>query len=151
GTAQLAGSNLPPDRALAAFNWIDRAARAAKAAGDRRTLDQLRADAMLDRLSGRPFCLDLYPAMEPVPAAADQAARGGGRTNESPDDLTRPYRPSRPVSRPGYLKPRSRKQPHVPGRGVVAPGTRNTARTANGPTGPAAAARGANAAAARGA
>jgi hypothetical protein len=72
GTAQLSGMNLPPDRAAAADNWIDRLARAAKADGDTRTLEQLRADAMLDLLAGLPF--DLHPSLDPLTAAADTAA-----------------------------------------------------------------------------
>ncbi len=72
GTAQLSGINLPPDRAAAADNWIDRLARAAKADGDTRTLDQLRSDAMLDLLAGLPF--HLHPSLDPLTAAADAEA-----------------------------------------------------------------------------
>jgi Domain of unknown function (DUF222) len=56
GTAELGGVNLPPDRAAAAFNRLDRLAIAARSAGDPRTLTQLRADAMLDLLAGRATC-----------------------------------------------------------------------------------------------
>ncbi len=73
GTAQLSGLNLPADRAAAADNWLDRLARAAKSDGDVRTLDQLRADAMLDLLAGRP--LQLHPCTDPLTAAADAEAR----------------------------------------------------------------------------
>src|SRR5262245_26620953 len=69
GTAQLTGRNLPPDRAAAADNWIDRLARAAKADGDTRTLEQLRADAMLDLLAGLTF--QLHPSTDPLTTAAD--------------------------------------------------------------------------------
>ena len=55
GTACLAGSNLPPDQALAAHDRVARLARAARAAGDPRTLAQLRADAFLALLAGIPF------------------------------------------------------------------------------------------------
>jgi Domain of unknown function (DUF222) len=71
GTARLSGVNLPPDRAAAADNWIDRLARAAKADGDSRTLQQLRADAMLDLLAGVSF--ELHPSTDPLTAAADAA------------------------------------------------------------------------------
>jgi hypothetical protein len=52
GTATLAGHHLPPDRAATAAARIDALARAAKRAGDRRTLDELRADLLLDILNG---------------------------------------------------------------------------------------------------
>jgi Domain of unknown function (DUF222) len=57
GTATLAGVCLPPDRAAAAADRVERLARAARADGDARNLDQLRADAMLALLSGAPFTL----------------------------------------------------------------------------------------------
>jgi hypothetical protein len=52
GTATLAGYHLPPDRAATAAARVDALARAAKHAGDPRTLDQLRADLLLDLLNG---------------------------------------------------------------------------------------------------
>jgi hypothetical protein len=52
GTAALLASGLPAERAKAAANRIDQLARAAKHAGDSRTMDQLRADTMLDLLVG---------------------------------------------------------------------------------------------------
>jgi hypothetical protein len=52
GTATLAGYHLPADRAATAAARIDALARAAKHAGDPRTLDQLRADVYLDVLNG---------------------------------------------------------------------------------------------------
>ena len=55
GTAFLGACNLPPHLAAAAFNYLDRLARAAKALGDPRTLPQLRADVYLALLSGEPF------------------------------------------------------------------------------------------------
>ena len=70
GTAQLSGTNLPVDRAAAAEDRLDRLARAAKADGDARTLDQLRADAMLDALAGIPF--QLRPGHYPYTADADR-------------------------------------------------------------------------------
>ena len=84
GTAQLSGLNLPPDRAAAADNWIDRLARAAKADGDTRTLDQLRADAMLDLLAGIPF--HLHPSFDPLTAAADTAAAAADRAADADAD-----------------------------------------------------------------
>ena len=56
GTAQLSAINLPPAAAAAAFDRVDRIARAAKSFGDVRTLAQLRADATLDLLSGGRSC-----------------------------------------------------------------------------------------------
>ncbi|MBO0871514.1 MAG: DUF222 domain-containing protein, partial [Micromonosporaceae bacterium] len=52
GTATLLGTGLPAERTRAAANRIDQLARAAKQAGDARTMDQLRADTMLDLLDG---------------------------------------------------------------------------------------------------
>jgi uncharacterized protein DUF222 len=72
GTAHLSGTNLPVDRAAAAEDRLDRLARAAKADGDTRTLDQLRADALLDTLTGIPF--RLRPSTDPATAAADREA-----------------------------------------------------------------------------
>ena len=48
GTATLAGCHLPPDRAATAAARIDALARAAKRAGDSRSMDELRADLYLD-------------------------------------------------------------------------------------------------------
>ena len=69
GTACLAGSNLPPDQALAAHNRVARLARTARAAGDPRTLAQLRADAFLALLAGIPF--QSIPPTTPLTAEAD--------------------------------------------------------------------------------
>ncbi|MFD0744273.1 DUF222 domain-containing protein [Phytohabitans flavus] len=63
GTATLAGRHLPPDRAATAAARIDALARAAKQAGDGRTLDELRADFYLDILNG-----DRTPTGRPLPA-----------------------------------------------------------------------------------
>jgi len=52
GTASLAGYGLPAARATAAAHHIHTLATAAKAAGDMRSLDQLRADTLLDLLTG---------------------------------------------------------------------------------------------------
>jgi hypothetical protein len=68
-TANLGGTRLPPDRAAAAFDRIDAIARAAKASGDPRTLNQLRADAFLDLLSGTVF--DTRPSRDPLTQTAD--------------------------------------------------------------------------------
>ena len=99
GTAQLSAINLPPAAAVAAFNRVDRIARAAKSSGDVRTLPQLRADAALDLLSGRPFMLS--PSLDPLTEKADQAARNLGYGVDDPDDLAGPTPPPRPRNRPG--------------------------------------------------
>jgi hypothetical protein len=78
GTACLSGYNLPTDKALAAYDRVDRLARAAKSAGDTRNLAQLRADAHLDLLAGRPF--QLSPSIDPITAEAD------ARHPRDPDD-----------------------------------------------------------------
>ena len=64
GTAAVSGSNLPIDRAAAAYNHLDGIARATKAAGDPRTLDQIRADTFTDLLTG----------VDPVQAGTAKAA-----------------------------------------------------------------------------
>ncbi|MDF2729175.1 MAG: endonuclease [Acidimicrobiia bacterium] len=53
GTANLHGLNLPPDEANRAMRRINRLARALKAKGDRRRIDQIRADILLDLLTGK--------------------------------------------------------------------------------------------------
>jgi hypothetical protein len=52
GTGEVWGRNLAPQDAAAAWERLTAIARAAKAAGDDRSLDQLRADALLDLLVG---------------------------------------------------------------------------------------------------
>lgn len=53
GTANLHGLNLPAHRAGAAMRRINRLARAAKSADDPRTMDQIRADVLMDILQGK--------------------------------------------------------------------------------------------------
>jgi Domain of unknown function (DUF222) len=53
GLAELCGYDLPPHLVAAAAERLTALARAAKAAGDRRKLDQLRADAFTDLLIGQ--------------------------------------------------------------------------------------------------
>jgi uncharacterized protein DUF222 len=99
GTAQVGGVNLPPHLASAAYDRIDRMARAAKSAGDQRTLPQLRADAYLDVLSGRPFLLS--PRLDELTAAADEAARNLGLSTDDPSDLAGTQPPPPACPRPG--------------------------------------------------
>jgi hypothetical protein len=54
GTANLLGLDLPPHRVAAATRRIDRLARSLRGGGESRTMDQLRADVLLDLLSGNP-------------------------------------------------------------------------------------------------
>jgi hypothetical protein len=53
GTANLLGLDLPPADADGAMRRINRMARSAKTAEDPRTIDQIRADILLDLLNGR--------------------------------------------------------------------------------------------------
>ena len=53
GTANLRGLNLPAHRTGAVMRHINRLARAAKSADDPRTMDQIRADVLLDLLAGK--------------------------------------------------------------------------------------------------
>jgi hypothetical protein len=50
GTATLEGSDLPPDRAEAAYRQLTKLARRLKRKGESRTMDQLRADLLLELL-----------------------------------------------------------------------------------------------------
>ncbi|MCP4248152.1 MAG: DUF222 domain-containing protein, partial [bacterium] len=52
GTSGLYALNLPPDRVAAAKQHINRLALQARSSGDTRTIDQLRADILLDLLGG---------------------------------------------------------------------------------------------------
>lgn len=52
GTATLEGRDLPPDRAEAAFRRLTKLAKKLKKRGEERTMDQLRADLLLDLLLG---------------------------------------------------------------------------------------------------
>ncbi|QFU88722.1 hypothetical protein YIM_17710 [Amycolatopsis sp. YIM 10] len=55
GTASLAVAAAPIEHALAAYANVDQLARRLKTADETRTLDQLRADTMLDLLMGKQF------------------------------------------------------------------------------------------------
>jgi len=68
-TATLSGLRLPPQRAAAAYDRVDTLARAAKADGDPRTLNQLRADTYLDLLTGIAFAT--HPSRDPITHTAD--------------------------------------------------------------------------------
>ncbi len=52
GTAHLHGLDLPPERVTAITRFLDKAARDLRRLGDKRTMDQLRADIYLDILQG---------------------------------------------------------------------------------------------------
>jgi hypothetical protein len=53
GTANLMGLNLPPAETSRAMRRINRLARSLKSKGDRRRIDQIRADIYLDLLTGK--------------------------------------------------------------------------------------------------
>ena len=69
GVASLGGSNLAPHQAMAAYDRVDRIARAARSAGDPRTLAQLRADVFTAVLAGNPF--HTIPPTDPLTQQAD--------------------------------------------------------------------------------
>jgi hypothetical protein len=54
GTANLLGLDLAPDRVAAASRRINHLARSLRGGGETRTMDQLRADVLLDLLTGNP-------------------------------------------------------------------------------------------------
>jgi hypothetical protein len=109
GTAELAGVNLPPNLAAAAYDRLNRLAKAAHAAGDVRSLGQLRADAYLDLLIGKPFTL--RPSTDPFTRDADAAGReeGVGLDNDCGDEPQVPQERRHPQSRPatGFWERRS--------------------------------------------
>ena len=52
GTATLYAPGLPPDRLSAALNRVNAVAKSLRGSGEQRTMDQLRADVLLDLLEG---------------------------------------------------------------------------------------------------
>ena len=103
GTAFLGASNLPPHQAKAAYNYLDRLARAAKAQGDPRALPRLRADVYLALLSGEPF--QYRPPVDPLSKLADEQAAADGRGLDDPDDLAgRTPEPKPHQRRPSYRR-----------------------------------------------
>jgi hypothetical protein len=89
GTVGLFATSLPAPRAVAAFERVDAFARARRAAGDVRTLDQLRADTVLDLLEGvetthtpvfRRGVVEISVPWATLAAGLDQPDRCDGRT-----------------------------------------------------------------------
>jgi len=81
GTANLMGLDLPPHRVTAISGQIDAIARQIKQAGDRRTMDQLRADVFLDVLLGKKTghkmsggVITMTSSLETLASLADKAA-----------------------------------------------------------------------------
>lgn len=81
GTATLTALGLPVEQAAKASNRLDALALAAKQAGDDRTLDQLRADTMLDLIAGtltvpepaaRRGVLDIVAPLDTLRGLADE-------------------------------------------------------------------------------
>ena len=77
GTAALAGRDLPPASVIAADKTLDADARWLKAHGRPGGHDQLRADAMIARLTGQPLQALLPPATGGTTPARSAAAAGG--------------------------------------------------------------------------
>ncbi|HVX47285.1 MAG TPA: DUF222 domain-containing protein [Mycobacteriales bacterium] len=72
--------HLPGPDAVAVYNWLDQHARAMKAAGDGRTLDQLRADALVDLVTGRSDAVARKPLIRVLVPAGTLA--GGDEPGE---------------------------------------------------------------------
>jgi uncharacterized protein DUF222 len=71
--------NLPAADAVLVYNWLDEHARAVKASGDERSLDQLRADALVDLAVGRSTAVARKPLIRilvPAPTLAGGDAPG---------------------------------------------------------------------------
>ena len=94
GVASLGGSNLAPQQAMAAYDRVDRIARAARSAGDPRTLAQLRADVFTAVLAGNPF--HTIPPTDPLTRQADAEYPARPDPDEDEDG---------PVSRSGNGNP----------------------------------------------
>ncbi len=92
GVASLGGSNLAPQQAMAAYDRVDRIARAARSAGDPRTLAQLRADVFTAVLAGNPF--HTIPPTDPLTQQADAEypAQPDPDENENTEDGRFPVR-----------------------------------------------------------
>ena len=110
GTASIEASWLPAGPAVEAKSNIERLARAAKAAGDKRLMPQLRADAYLDLLRGIPF--RLAPTVDAVTAQADAAERAEFPFAGAQDAATTAERMPGPPPKP----PRPRRPPTWPRR-----------------------------------
>jgi hypothetical protein len=83
GTAHLMALNLPPDRAAAAADHVNRLARALKTKDEPRTIDQLRADVVCDLLvgketSGRGGVVTLTVDLETLTRLSDRPGDLGG-------------------------------------------------------------------------
>jgi hypothetical protein len=97
GLAELSGYDLPPHLVAAAAERLTALARAAKAAGDGRKMDQLRADAFTDLLVGQGVATgepitqptigtpDPAPAPQPEPVREPQAGQVDGDDTVDPD------------------------------------------------------------------
>jgi hypothetical protein len=86
-TANLSAVFLPPAKASAAYERIDALARGLKHGGDERTLDQLRADVLLDLLTGvapggaaiaRPGTVELIVPLATLTGQSDAPGRLAG-------------------------------------------------------------------------
>jgi len=143
GTASLGGVCLPPDRAAAAADRVERLARAAKADGDVRTLAQLRADAMLALLAGAPFTL--RPPSDPHTDDADAEDRDALAAFRdrvfNPPFENPPTRPGGPSPEPAPPEPADAGHGGGPGRdgaaGRTNPGTTTPAPATPSPATPA--------------
>ena len=118
GTAELSGINLPPDRAVAGNNNLDRLARAARREGDIRTLNQLRTDVFLSLVEGRPFHHN--PPRDGLTDEADRAAH----LEDDPDDLAGPQPPPPPRRRAPRFRTVRRPTTDPPADGGKADGER---------------------------
>jgi hypothetical protein len=124
GTANLYGTNLPPDRVAGIMERLAAIAKTAKRQGDTRTLDQLRADSFVDLLAGTGIgATPPGPVTNPDPTLAEPSESPQPASPESEPAEPEPAR-SEPT-RPEPTEPEAAGQPEQPAPvGAPLPGPR---------------------------
>jgi hypothetical protein len=129
--ADLLAFDLPPQRVAAAMERLTAIAAAAKAAGDTRRVDHLRADAMLDLLVGEGVAVGApitHGTIDAVPFVPGAAAESPDRTAPSPspgvhqggpDGATGSRAPAPPGAGSELASPAAQPALPAPRRGVI--------------------------------
>jgi hypothetical protein len=127
GSGELWGRGLAPQDAAAAWERLTAIATAARAGGDSRSMDQLRADAMLDLLGGEGVAVGGpvsrhtagLPEAEGLPDAGQEVGDAPGTRAGRPGPAGSPEPATTPVSRVDFPVATSRGVLPGPRRGVV--------------------------------